>query len=157
LVALACFTTGAGIVTGAADYVKGIFKESQKAYIITAFISCVLGVLIGHFEVSFIIKVAVPALMFIYPITIILILLNVVSNRWTSSTVFRGVVLVTFLFSIPDFLGALNLGDFLKPITQWIPLSSQSLGWVIPAVLTFILLNIFKLKLAPNIIEPSVS
>ena len=32
LVALACFTTGVGIVTGAADYAKGIFKDSQKAF-----------------------------------------------------------------------------------------------------------------------------
>ena len=146
LVALACFTTGVGIVTGAADYAKGVFKNSQKAYIITAFISCVLGVLIGHFEVSFIIKVAVPALMFIYPITIILILLNIVSNKWASSLVFKGVVLTTFVFSIPDFLNTLQLGEFLNPITKWIPLSSQSLGWVIPAVLIFFILNVIDRK-----------
>ena len=78
LVALACFTTAVGIVTGTSDYVKEMFKNSQKAYVITAFISCVLGILIGHFQVSFIIKAAIPALMFIYPITIVLILLNVV-------------------------------------------------------------------------------
>ena len=78
---MACFTTAVGIVTGTSDYVTGIFKNSQKAYVITAFISCVLGVVIGHFEVSFIIKAAIPALMFIYPITIVLILLNVVSSK----------------------------------------------------------------------------
>jgi len=71
LVALACFTTAVGIVTGTSDYVKEMFKNSQKAYVITAFISCVLGILIGHFQVSFIIKAAIPALMFIYPITIV--------------------------------------------------------------------------------------
>jgi len=157
LVALACFTTGVGIVTGAADYAKGIFKDSQKAYIITAFISCVLGVLIGHFEVSFIIKVAVPALMFIYPITIILILLNVVSNKWASPLVFKGVVIATFLFSIPDFLNTLGIGDFLKPISEWIPLSSQSLGWVIPAVIIFVLLNLFQRKINPAVTESSAS
>jgi|TARA_B110000046_G_scaffold39869_1_gene44026 LIVCS family branched-chain amino acid:cation transporter len=144
LVALACFTTAVGIVTGTSDYVKGVCKGSQKAYVLSAFLSSVLGVLIGHFEVDFIIKAAIPTLMFIYPITIVLILLNVVSNKFASPLVFKGVVFVTLIFSIPDFLGALHLGDFLKPITYWIPLSSKSLGWVLPAFLMFISLNVYN-------------
>ena len=144
LVALACFTTAVGIVTGTSDYVKEMFKNSQKAYVITAFISCVLGVLIGHFEVSFIIKAAIPALMFIYPITIVLILLNVIPKRLTSPVVFKGVVVITLVFSIPDFLGSLNLGSLVDFFTQWIPFSSQNLGWVLPAVIVFVLLNIYS-------------
>ena len=144
LVALACFTTAVGIVTGTSDYVKEMFKNSQKAYVITAFISCVLGILIGHFEVSFIIKAAIPALMFIYPITIVLILLNVIPKRLTSPVVFKGVVLITLVFSIPDFLGSLDLGSLVDFFTQWIPFSSQSLGWVLPAVIVFVLLNIYS-------------
>ena len=144
LVALACFTTAVGIVTGTSDYVKEMFKNSQKAYVITAFISCVLGVLIGHFEVSFIIKAAIPALMFIYPITIVLILLNVIPERLTSPLVFKGVVVITLVFSIPDFLGSLNLGNLVDSFTQWIPFSSQSLGWVLPAIIVFVLLNIYN-------------
>ena len=124
-----------------------MFKNSQKAYVITAFISCVLGILIGHFEVSFIIKAAIPALMFIYPITIVLILLNLVSTKFASSIVFKGVVLVTFIFSIPDFLASLNLGHLLDSITQWIPFSSQSLGWVLPAFIIFILLNVYNQRI----------
>jgi LIVCS family branched-chain amino acid:cation transporter len=146
LVSLACFTTGIGIVTGASDYVKGIFKNSQKAYILTAFFSCVLGVLVGNKRVGEIIDAAFPALMFIYPITIVLILLNVVSNRWASSRVFRGVVLVTFLFSIPDFFKSIEQEHILESITPYIPLSSQSLGWVIPAVLTFVILNLVRFR-----------
>ena len=147
LVALACFTTAVGIVTGTSDYVKEMFKNSQKAYVITAFISCVLGVLIGHFEVSFIIKAAIPALMFIYPITIVLILLNVIPERLTSPLVFKGVVVITLVFSIPDFLGSLNLGNQLDSITQWIPFSSQSLGWVPPAFIVFTLLNVYSQRI----------
>ena len=147
LVALACFTTAVGIVTGTSDYVKEMFKNSQKAYVITAFISCVLGILIGHFEVSFIIKAAIPALMFIYPITIVLILLNVVPKRLASPLVFKGVVITTFVFSIPDFLGSLNLGNQLDSITQWIPFSSQSLGWVPPAIIVFTLLNVYSQRI----------
>jgi len=108
LVSLACFTTAVGIVTGTADFVKSQFKNSRTAYIITAVIGCLLGVLMGQFNVHYIIAVAVPALMFIYPITIILILLNVVPDKYASKQVFRAVVITTILFSIPDFLGSIG-------------------------------------------------
>ena len=147
LVALACFTTAVGIVTGTSDYIKEMFKCSQKAYVATAFVSCVLGVLIGHFEVSFIIKAAIPSLMFIYPITIVLISLNVVPKRLASSNVFKGVVITTLVFSIPDFLVTLNLEYLLDSIIEWIPFSSQSLGWVLPAFIVFVLLNIYNQRM----------
>jgi len=144
LVALACFTTGVGIVTGTSDYIKGLFNNSQKAYRITAIIGCGLGVLIGQFDVHYIIVIALPVLMFIYPITIILILLNVLPEKLASPTVFKTVVGVTFLFSIPDFLKFIINPEKLTGIQSYIPLSEHSLGWVLPAVLIFIVVNIFK-------------
>lgn len=142
LLALACFTTAVGIVTGTADFVKGLIGNSQKAYIITAIIACVLGVLIGQFNVYYIINVALPVLMFIYPITIVLIILNVLPEKWASTLVFRGVVLATFIFSIPDFLKFLIAEEKLFPLKEMIPLSEYSLGWVLPAVVVFLLLNL---------------
>ena len=146
LVALACFTTAVGIVTGTADYFKGLFKNSQKAFVITAAIGSLAGILVGQMNFSTIIHIALPILMFIYPITIVLILLNVLPDKWASKRIFKGVVIATFVFSIPDFLGTLNLGHWVESITPWIPLSSQSLGWVIPAALTFLLLNLLQGK-----------
>jgi LIVCS family branched-chain amino acid:cation transporter len=66
-------------------------------------------------------------------------------------------VFVTLIFSIPDFLGALHLGDFLKPITYWIPLSSKSLGWVLPALLMFIGLNVYNQQQKRESREASLS
>jgi LIVCS family branched-chain amino acid:cation transporter len=146
LVALACFTTAVGIVTGTADFVKGIFGNSQNAYVVTGVLGCILGVLVGQFDVHYIINVALPALMFIYPITIVLIILNVIPKKWTSKLVFRGVVLVTFIFSIPDFLKFLITSDILKSIQQCIPFSDNSMGWILPAFIVFILLNIVRLN-----------
>lgn len=145
LVALACFTTAVGVVTGASDYIKGICKNSDTAYLITAIISCVLGVVVGSYKVDFIIDIAVPALLFLYPITIVLILLNVVNNTYATKTVFRAVVLVTFVFSIPDFLGFVTSSEKLVVVKNAIPLAKYSLGWVIPAFLTFLVLNLKNL------------
>ena len=150
LVALACFTTAVGIVTGTADYIKGICKDSKQAFIITAAIACIIGVVVGSYQVDFIITLAVPALMFLYPITIVLILLNIVPNKYASKLVFRSVVLVTFVFSITDFLGFIIPRENLTGIKNIIPLANQSLGWVLPALLVFILTNLVVKKKTTN-------
>jgi LIVCS family branched-chain amino acid:cation transporter len=141
LVALACFTTAVGIVTGTADYISGICKNAKKIYFITAAIASIIGVFVGSYQVDFIITLAVPALMFLYPITIVLIVLNVLPDKLASKQVFRGVVLVTFLFSIPDFLGFVIPKVYLVGIKNFIPLANANLGWVLPALLVFVGLN----------------
>jgi LIVCS family branched-chain amino acid:cation transporter len=146
LVSLACFTTAVGIVTGTADFIKGRFNDSRQAYIITAIIGCILGVLMGQFNVGYIIAVALPALMFIYPITIVLILLNVVPSKYASNKVFKWVVATTIVFSVPDFLGSIGLGESISGITQWIPLSQFHMGWVLPAFAVFVLVSFSSLK-----------
>lgn len=148
LVALACFTTCVGIVTGAADYVKGIANNSQTAYLATAFISCVIGVILGSYPVKFIIDVAIPALMFIYPITIVLILLNVVAEKWSSPLVFKTVIAVTFVFSIPDFLQFFVAKESLLTVQNLIPFSQEHLGWVLPSMIAFILTNAIRFRKA---------
>jgi len=144
LVALACFTTAVGIIVGTADFFKGLFKDSKKVYLTTVIISCVIGVLVGQLDVRYIINVALPVLMFIYPITVVLIFLNVIPQKFASKLVFRGVVLVAFVFSIPDFLGFFVPEESLMIIKNFIPLAQHSLGWVFPALLTFILINMIK-------------
>ncbi len=151
LVALACFTTAVGIVTGTADFVKGLAGNSIIAYRITAFIGCLIGVAVGQFNVGFIIDIALPALMFIYPITIILILLNVMPTKWASTTVFRVVVATTFLFSIPDFLQFFVAEGALDSITTYIPLSNSSMGWVLPATVAFVLTNLVRKTKDPSL------
>ncbi len=144
LIALACFTTAVGIITGTADYCKGLFKNSQTAYTITALIGSLLGIVMGQFDVAYIIDIAIPALMFIYPITIILILLNVLPDKYAPALVFRGVVIISFIFSIPDFVKILMPSENINLLISVIPLAKFNLGWVIPSMLTFVILNVFK-------------
>lgn len=134
LISLACFTTAIGIVAGTADYFKGLLGNSQLVYIITAIIASVLGVVVGQLDFNSIIIVAVPVLLFIYPITIVLIVLNVLPKRFSTPAVFRAVVIVTFIFSIPDVVGFISPSDGLKSVTDLIPLAQFSLGWVLPAL-----------------------
>jgi LIVCS family branched-chain amino acid:cation transporter len=144
LISLACFTTAVSVIVGTADFFKGLFKESQTAYTVTTIISCLIGILIGQMDVKYIIDVALPVLMFIYPLTVVLIFLNVVPEKYASKLVFKAVVLTTFVFSIPDFLGFLIEADWLTRIKELIPLANQNLGWVLPAVATFFIANLLS-------------
>ena len=146
LVSLACFTTAVGIVTGTADFIKYRFHDSQPVYLTTAILGCILGIVMGQFNVAYIIAVALPALMFIYPITIVLILLNIVPDKYASEKVFRAVVIATIVFSIPDFLGSIGFSEALSDIQGFIPLSLYSLGWVLPAVVVFVITNLLHKK-----------
>ncbi|WP_233899950.1 branched-chain amino acid transport system II carrier protein [Tenacibaculum piscium] len=146
LVGLACFTTAVGLITGTADYIKGICKNSPKAYMATAIFACVVGILVGQFDVKYIINIALPVLMLIYPTTIVLIILNLLTEKYTSGIVFKVVVFITLFFSIPDFLDFIIDKEHLAPIKAFIPLSKEHLGWVLPAIISFILVNIFQSK-----------
>lgn len=137
LLALACFTTAVGIIAGAADYFKGIFGNSDFAYKVTAVVGCILGVGVGQMDFHSIIVVAIPVLAFIYPITIVLILLNALPDRWAPPKVFRAVVLSTFVFSLPDVISGIFGPEFLGDSLSWIPLSAYSLGWVLPAIISY--------------------
>ena len=138
LVALACFTTAVGVIIGTADFFKGLFGGSERVYRLTVILCGLAGVLIGQWGVSFIITIAVPVLMFIYPIVISLILLNVLPEKMAPPLVFRFVVLTAFLFSIPDFVGVLIPGASLEAIQSTIPFSKEGMGWVLPSLLAFL-------------------
>lgn len=136
LISLACFTTAVGIIAGASDYFKGLFNNSQTVYVVTACIASAFGIVVGQLDFNSIVVIAIPVLLSIYPITIVLILLNVLPDKFATPLVFRAVVLVTFLFSLTDVIGFINPSDTLKTIIAYIPLAEYSFGWVLPALVT---------------------
>ena len=144
LVALACFTTAVGIVTGTADFVKGLLGKSHIAYVITVVLASLAGIIVGRLDVHYIIDVAVPVLMLAYPLTIILILLNVLPERWASPLVFKVVSGVTLLFGIPDLLASMGYAETIAPVVSLIPFAEAHMGWLLPAAIAFVLSNLIQ-------------
>lgn len=144
LVALSCFTTAVSIVIGSADFFKGVFNDSLKAYKFATGLACLTGIFMGQFEVKFIIDMAVYILKFLYPISIVLIILNLCPEKLATQIVFRTVVILTIIFSIPDFLTVLIPDENLSMIYRYIPFSRESLGWVFPAITGFLIVNLFN-------------
>ncbi|NRA92681.1 MAG: branched-chain amino acid transport system II carrier protein, partial [Psychroserpens sp.] len=144
LISLACFTTAVGVIAGTADYFKGLLGDSQKVYVITAIISCMLGVLVGQLDFHSIVVIAIPVLFCLYPITIVLIVLNVLPDHIATPKLFRAVVLVTILFSLPDVIGFIWPTETLTNIVSYIPLAQYSFGWVLPALVVGVSIGLFK-------------
>ncbi len=148
LIGLACFTTAVGIITGTADYFKGLFNNSQKIYLITAMIGCCAGVAIGQLNFSTIIHIGLPIIFMIYPITIALIFLNVIPEKFATPFVFKIVVITTILFSIPDCIRFITsettaFGNWASDIRMLLPLGNEHFGWVLPSLIAYVLANIF--------------
>lgn len=144
LIGLACFTTAVGIVTGASDYARSRFGDSPRAYKVTAAGGCLLGVLFGQLPVGYIIAVALPALLFIYPLTIVLIGLNALPLSWTPPRLFRAVVAMALLFSVPDFVDSIWPGAIPDGAVGWIPLRQYGLAWLLPAVIAYLAGTLIK-------------
>lgn len=137
LVTLACFTTAVGITTGTADFIA---ERVPKRYIyeLTVLLACILGVVMGALSVNSIIEIALPVLMLIYPLTIILILLNVLPESFRTKFIMRATVISVIVFSLPEALKYIFPVESLAVIQQWIPLAEFELGWIIPALIAFL-------------------
>ncbi|MDA7557615.1 branched-chain amino acid transport system II carrier protein [Flavobacteriaceae bacterium] len=149
LISLACFTTAVAVIVGTADFFQGLLKESRHLYMLLVLVFCLIGVFIGQMDVSDIIDVALPILMIAYPTMIVLIFLNIIPSKWASKVVFRAVVVMTIMFSLPDILNTEIQRNWLSTLLNEIPFSSQNLGWLLPSAATFMIVNI-SIKVKEN-------
>jgi len=137
LVALACFTTAVGIVTGTADFLAERIGK-PIVYPVTVVLACLMGIVIGAFSVNAIIEFALPVLLLIYPVTIVLIILNVLPEHWRTRLIMTTTVVATIIFSLPDAFKYLISPESFDNVKRLIPLADYGLGWVIPALLGFL-------------------
>lgn len=133
IVTLACFTTSVGLVVATGQFFNKVAKIPYRWVILI-----VTGgsYLIANQGLDTIIAYSVPALVFIYPITIILVLLTLSQNvfNWTTA-IYRGAVLFTALVSLYD--GLKEFGYSLPTITPFmdkLPLAHVGLGWLFPSI-----------------------
>lgn len=143
IVTLACFTTSAGLVVACGQFFTKITALSYKWII---FIVTIASYLIANQGLNTIIGYSVPVLTFIYPITIVLILLTFMQNLFHGSkAVYRGAILLTALTSLYDGLVAFGFElDAITPLMEFLPFFSIGLGWVVPAFIGGLLGMLFR-------------
>ncbi|MGL4394712.1 MAG: branched-chain amino acid transport system II carrier protein [Brevinema sp.] len=138
-VGAACLTTAIGIVAFVSELFTKITKFSYKFWVtVICIFSCVMSV--GG--VDFLVSLSVPVLLLLYPVTVALILLNLIKPK--SDLYFKVSVITTIIFSIIDVLGSYFNLSFAQQIILWTPLGAQGFVWIVPFVLSLVAVSIHK-------------
>ena len=129
-VATACLTTSVGLVAIASDWFARFTPISYKMWSV---IICVFSGVMAIGGVDFIIQLSVPVLCILYPVTIILILLNVFGVKHV--LVYRAATYTTLVVIILEEVFSKIL--HVTPITNLlakIPMAESGFVWVVPCL-----------------------
>ena len=139
-VAGACLTTAIGLVATVGEFFSSITSfKYEKIVIFTVLISFALSVL----GVESIIRISVPILIFIYPVTISLILLNLFGKYIKNDYVYKGVVFFTGIVGLIESLDSLGIENYYtKSVLEILPFSDYGLTWLFPGLIGYILCSL---------------
>ena len=143
-VAGACLTTAIGLVATVGEFFSSITSfKYEKIVIFTVIISFLLSIL----GVESIIRISVPILVFIYPVMISLIILNLFGKYIKNDYVYKGVVLFTGIIGLIESLESLGIKNYYtNSILEILPFLDYGLTWLFPGLIGYILC---VLKLLP--------
>ena len=130
---LACLTTCIGLITSISKFFETMTKEKVSYHKWIVFWTF-LSFLVANFGLNTILKVSVPVLIAIYPVSIVLILLGLTEkyfgyNKFTYRLV---CYTVTFISVVEALLSVKVNLPVVTDVVSSLPFFSLSLGWVIP-------------------------
>lgn len=140
-VTLACLKTSVGLVTSCSETFRAIFPKGPS-YKVWAISFSAVSFLIANVGLTAIIGYSIPVLMFLYPLSITLILLGLFSKCFgncravyisvTSFTLFAAIF--DFVKSLPEtVITSLHLNSLISFAEKVFPLYNAGLGWLLPA------------------------
>lgn len=146
IIFFACITTSIGLTSSISGYFNALFNEKIQYQRYVLAIS-VFSFAVSNVGLSNIIKFSIPVLCMLYPIVIVLVLLNVCSGLFKRDPyIFRPCVLFTTIFAILDGLKAagINTGFIHTSLEAYMPLYNIGFGWVVPCIAGIVLGFIWK-------------
>ena len=143
-VAGACLTTAIGLVATVGEFFSSITSfKYENIVIFTVIISFLLSIL----GVESIIRISVPILIFIYPVMISLIILNLFGKYIKNDYVYKGVVLFTGIIGLIESLELLGIKNYYtNSILEILPFSDYGLTWLFPGLIGYILFSLMFRK-----------
>lgn len=139
IVILACLTTCVGLINACARFFEEIFPHfTYKKYV---FIFIAVGFLFTNFGLDVILQVATPLLVFIYPISIVLVTLSLFQHFFGErKKMYLFAVSVATFFALYEVLNSFNLQiNVLETYFTFLPLHENGLGWTAPTLLAAII------------------
>ena len=149
---LACLTTCIGLITSISKFFETMTKEKVSYHKWIVFWTF-LSFLVANFGLNTILKVSVPVLIAIYPVSIVLILLGLTEKYFGYNKFTYRLVCYTVTFiSVVEALLSVKLNiPFVTELVSSLPCFSLSLGWVLPMVLAWLV------GMASKLVEGKVS
>lgn len=140
IVTLACLKTAIGLITACAETFREMFPHSlsYRSYV---WLFTILSCLIANVGLTQIIALSIPALMFLYPLAITLILLALLSPLFKNrQAVYVSTTVCTIFVSIADAFNTMPDGikqqapvqTMLDAYNQFLPFFNIGMGWIIP-------------------------
>ncbi|KAF1299131.1 branched-chain amino acid transport system II carrier protein [Enterococcus sp. JM4C] len=156
IVIVACLKTAIGLITACGETFVTLFPSRSYSFYVAA--ASILPCIFANVGLTKIIQFSTPVLMFIYPLAMTLILLVLLSPLFkhrphvykmtTYFTLFAAVL--DALLASPDFLKNTSLvKKVLEFATNYLPFFTMGMGWILPAMIGFILGIIWSI-IKPN-------
>lgn len=130
---IACFNTCVGLISGVGEYFHQLLPRLPYAGWAAFF--ALTSMLLANIGLAGILKLSVPVLNAIYPAAILLIFLSFLPARFQKQSVYGWTI---GLASVQSVAAALPFAPLAR-LANALPLGSVGFGWVLPAVLGFII------------------
>ena len=146
-VTIACLKTAVGLITSCSETFVELFPQGP-GYRVWAVIFCVVSFLIANLGLNAILNYSTPVLMFLYPLSIVLILLTLGGRLFGNHpTVLRWTIGCTAVAALADLLrtlpegtrAVLHLEGVVSLAETWLPLCKAGFGWLVPAVVGLVI------------------
>ncbi|KDR94206.1 branched-chain amino acid:cation transporter, LIVCS family [Peptoclostridium litorale DSM 5388] len=131
---VACLTTAVGITATVGNYFEEISngKLSYRAVVIA---TVVVSAIFSNFGIENIVKLAVPLLVTVYPVAIVLIVMNLFDNLIKNKKAYLGAVYGALFVSLFDGISAMGVNTaFIGKLMSSLPLSGAGFAWITPSI-----------------------
>lgn len=131
-VAGACLTTSIGLIVTVAEYFSSFMKVSYEKLVV---ITTIIGFIFAIFGVNKIVIISVPILVFLYPMSIVLIILNFFHVK--NAYVFKGGVLVSGIIGLYEGISVtgITMPEVFTKVYNSLPLVNLGLPWLVPTLI----------------------
>lgn len=143
---LTCFTTTAGLIVAVSEFFAETFpKFGYKVYVN---VFTIIGFAMSNFGLNNIIKISIPVLMILYPITIVIVVIVILNKfiKLSKKTMRLTIIMTTAASTIEVLVSTLNLKTVKSLISVFIGGNSGFL-WVNFVVLGVVLSLLLKDKI----------
>lgn len=145
VITLACLTTAVGLLTACGEFFSGLLPVSYRVVVVSFGL---FSLLVANQGLTQLISFSIPVLVGLYPLAIVLIALSLLDSLWLSPRrVFVPVMAVTLIFGVVDGLGAAGFSQLVPALFSKLPLAGQSLGWLVPVLVTLLLVAVLDRSL----------